>query len=555
MKKFKYIIFAMTLLMLAACTDDSEVMESENAASDSSGGDLVASYASDASSLDPAGQNDLPSDQRRNVIYEGLFYLDEDLNPQPRLATDYEQTDDTTWVFNLREGVKFHDGTDFNANAVKASFERIMDPAVASARANIFEMISEINVIDDYTIEIVTEYPFSPFLNYLAHDGAGIVSKEVIDEDYQNAIDQSDQDISLEEFYELRESGGEEYEAVAQAVGNNTGAIIEQKPIGTGYMQFQSRTPGEEIVVERFDDYWDEPAKLDTVTFKVVVEDASRIAELESGQSHFIQGFDNGQWERIENHPEMETYPVYNLSNEYIGMNTQEGPLEDKRVRQAIAHMVDKEEIMEGIYFGVGREMKGAIQQELLGYNENLEDLDYDPERAKELLNEAGYENGFDLTVMTNDSPERVDLAVLMQEKLKEIGINLEIEQLEWGAYLEAVSNGEHDLFILGWPNPVGDPDQSFWPLVHSSMQGASGNRSFYENEEVDSLLEQGRQELDEGKREEIYQRVDEILVEDQPFVSIRQAQSANAARTEVQGLEINNFNKPDFRNVTLESE
>ncbi|QQD84157.1 glutathione ABC transporter substrate-binding protein [Jeotgalicoccus sp. ATCC 8456] len=555
MKKFKYIIFAMILLMLAACTDDSEVMESENAASDSSGGDLVASYASDASSLDPAGQNDLPSDQRRNVIYEGLFYLDEDLNPQPRLATDYEQTDDTTWVFNLREGVKFHDGTDFNANAVKASFERIMDPAVASARANIFEMISEINVIDDYTIEIVTEYPFAPFLNYLAHDGAGIVSKEVIDEDYQNAIDQSDQDISLEEFYELREAGGEEYEAVAQAVGNNTGAIIEQKPIGTGYMQFQSRTPGEEIVVERFDDYWDEPAKLDTVTFKVVVEDASRIAELESGQSHFIQGFDNGQWERIENHPEMETYPVYNLSNEYIGMNTQEGPLEDKRVRQAIAHMVDKEEIMEGIYFGVGREMKGAIQQELLGYNENLEDLDYDPERAQELLNEAGYEDGFDLTVMTNDSPERVDLAVLMQEKLKEIGINLEIEQLEWGAYLEAVSNGEHDLFILGWPNPVGDPDQSFWPLVHSSMQGASGNRSFYENEEVDSLLEQGRQELDEGKREEIYQRVDEILIEDQPFVSIRQAQSANAARTEVQGLEINNFNKPDFRNVTLESE
>ena len=555
MKKFKYIIFAMTLLMLAACTDDSEVMESENAASDSSGGDLVASYASDASSLDPAGQNDLPSDQRRNVIYEGLFYLDEDLNPQPRLATDYEQTDDTTWVFNLREGVKFHDGTDFNANAVKASFERIMDPAVASARANIFEMISEINVIDDYTIEIVTEYPFAPFLNYLAHDGAGIVSKEVIDEDYQNAIDQSDQDISLEEFYELREAGGEEYEAVAQAVGNNTGAIIEQKPIGTGYMQFQSRTPGEEIVVERFDDYWDEPAKLDTVTFKVVVEDASRIAELESGQSHFIQGFDNGQWERIENHPEMETYPVYNLSNEYIGMNTQEGPLEDKRVRQAIAHMVDKEEIMEGIYFGVGREMKGAIQQELLGYNKDLEDLDYDPERAKELLSEAGYEDGFDLTVMTNDSPERVDLAVLMQEKLKEIGINLEIEQLEWGAYLEAVSNGEHDLFILGWPNPVGDPDQSFWPLVHSSMQGASGNRSFYENEEVDSLLEQGRQELDEGKREEIYQRVDEILIEDQPFVSIRQAQSANAARTEVQGLEINNFNKPDFRNVTLESE
>src|SRR5699024_5166407 len=320
----------------------------------------------------------------------------------------------------------------------------------------------------------------------------------------------------------------------------------------TGYMKFQSRTPGEKIVVERFDDYWDEPAKLDTITFKVVVEDASRIAELESGQSHFIQGFDNAQWDRIENSPDMETYPVYNLSNEYIGMNTTKGPLEDKKVRQAIAHMVDKEAIMEGIYYGIGREMKGAIQKEMLGYNEDLEDLDYDPEKAKELMKEAGYEDGFDLTIMTNDSPERVDLAVFMQEELKKIGINLEIEQLEWGAYLEAVSNGEHDLFLLGWPNPVGDPDQSFWPLVHSSMQGSGGNRSFYENEEVDQLLEQGRQEQDEDKRAEIYQEVDKILIEDQPFVSIRQAQSANAARTEVEGLEINNFNKPDFRNVTI---
>ena len=552
LKLFRYLLLGLVLIVLSACTDDSEVLEEEASSSNESGGDLVASYATDATSLDPAGQNDLPSDQRRNVIYEGLFYLDENLEPQPRLATDYEQKDDNTWVFNLREGVKFHDGTDFNAEAVKASFERITDPAVASSRANIFEMISEINVIDDYTLEIVTEYPFAPLLNYLAHDGAGIVSKAVIDEDYQNAIDKSDLDISLDEFYESREKGGDDYEEIANKVGQNVGEIVEQKPIGTGYMKFQSRTPGEKIVVERFDDYWDEPAKLDTITFKVVVEDASRIAELESGQSHFIQGFDNAQWDRIENSPDMETYPVYNLSNEYIGMNTTKGPLEDKKVRQAIAHMVDKEAIMEGIYYGIGREMKGAIQEEILGYNEDLEDFDYNPEKAKELMKEAGYEDGFDLTIMTNDSPERVDLAVFMQEELKKIGINLEIEQLEWGAYLEAVSNGEHDLFLLGWPNPVGDPDQSFWPLVHSSMQGAGGNRSFYENEEVDQLLEQGRQEQDEDKRAEIYQEVDKILIEDQPFVSIRQAQSANAARTEVEGLEINNFNKPDFRNVTI---
>ena len=555
MKFYTYFLAAALLLILSACTSDSDVEvtdEAGNTAEESSGGDLIASYATDVSSLDPAGQNDLPSDQRRNVIYEGLLYLNDDLEPEPRLASDYEQTDDTTWVFNLREGVTFHDGTEFNAEAVKANIERIVDRAVASSRANIFEMVSEVNVVDDYTVEIVTDYPFAALPNYLAHDAGGMVSKAVIDEDYQNAIDEDGADITLDEFYALRSEGGTEYEAVANQVGQHTGAIVEQKPVGTGYMKFQSRAPGENVVVERFDEYWDEPAKLDTITFKVVAEDASRIAELESGQSHFIQGFDNAQWDRIENHPDMETYPVYNLSNEYVGMNTQKGPLQDKRVRQAIGHLVDKEAIMEGIYYGVGRTMKGALQEEILGYNEDLEDLDYDPERAKALLEEAGYGDGFDLTIMTNDTPERVDLAILLQEEFKSAGINLSIEQLEWGAYLDAVSNGEHDLFILGWPNPVGDPDQGIWPLFHSSMQGTGGNRSFFDNEEVDSLLEEGRRELDVEKREQIYQEIDKILVEEQPSVFIRQAQSANAIRSEVEGLYINHFNKPDFRNVTI---
>src|SRR5699024_4124376 len=426
------------------------------------------------------------------------------------------------------------------------------DPAVASSRANIFEMVSEVNVVDDYTVENVTDYPFAALPNYLAHAAGGMVSNAVIDEVYQTGMDEGGADITLDEFYALRSEGGTEYEAVANQVGQHTGAIVEQKPVGTGYMKFQSRAPGENVVVERFDEYWDEPAKLDTITFKVVAEDASRIAELESGQSHFIQGFDNAQWDRIENHPDMETYPVYNLSNEYVGMNTQKGPLQDKRVRQAIGHLVDKEAIMEGIYYGVGRTMKGALQEEILGYNEDLEDLDYDPERAKALLEEAGYGDGFDLTIMTNDTPERVDLAILLQEEFKSAGINLSIEQLEWGAYLDAVSNGEHDLFILGWPNPVGDPDQGIWPLFHSSMQGTGGNRSFFDNEEVDSLLEEGRRELDVEKREQIYQEIDKILVEEQPSVFIRQAQSANAIRSEVEGLYINHFNKPDFRNVTI---
>ena len=553
MKLFKISIFILGLVFLSACTDDSAISSETEASEGEEGGDLVVSYPSDAGSLDPAGVNDMASDQRRQVIYEGLISLDYNLEPEGLLAEDFKQVDDTTWHFTLKEGVKFHDGSSLTADAVKASIDRIKDPAMASSRAYIFDMIDEVNVIDDYTVEIKTGDTFAPLLSYLSHDGAGIISKQVIDEDYQNALNEAEIDMSLEEFYALREEGGEKYTDIAKKVSEYTGTIVEEKPTGTGYMKFQSRSPGEKVVVERFDEYWDGPVNLDTVTFKIVTEDASRIAELESGQSQLIQGFDVGQVERLESNPNINVLPVYNISTEFVGMNTQKGPLKDKRVRQAIGHLVDKESIMEGIYLNMGRTMKGAIQEEVLGYDENLEDLEYNPSKAKTLLKEAGYEDGFDLKLLTNDVPDRVDIAVYLQEELKTVDINIEIEQLEWGTYLEAVSSGEQDLFILGWPNTVGDPDQGLWPILHSSMLGNGGNRFFFENEAVDQLLEEGRRELDSNKRAEIYQEINEILVEEQPAVFVKQAEYPNAMTANVHGLEIDQFGHPDFRKVTLD--
>ena len=553
MKLFKISIFILGLVFLSACTDDSAISSETEASEGEEGGDLVVSYPSDAGSLDPAGVNDMASDQRRQVIYEGLISLDYNLEPEGLLAEDFKQVDDTTWHFTLKEGVKFHDGSSLTADAVKASIDRIKDPAMASSRAYIFDMIDEVNVIDDYTVEIKTGDTFAPLLSYLSHDGAGIISKQVIDEDYQNALNEAEIDMSLEEFYALREEGGEKYTDIAKKVSEYTGTIVEEKPTGTGYMKFQSRSPGEKVVVERFDEYWGGPVNLDTVTFKIVTEDASRIAELESGQSQLIQGFDVGQVERLESNPNINVLPVYNISTEFVGMNTQKGPLKDKRVRQAIGHLIDKDSIMEGIYLNMGRTMKGAIQEEVLGYDENLEDLEYNPSKAKTLLKEAGYEDGFDLKLLTNDVPDRVDIAVYLQEELKTVDINIEIEQLEWGTYLEAVSSGEQDLFILGWPNTVGDPDQGLWPILHSSMLGNGGNRFFFENEAVDQLLEEGRRELDSNKRAEIYQEINEILVEEQPAVFVKQAEYPNAMTANVHGLEIDQFGHPDFRKVTLD--
>src|SRR5699024_7759729 len=219
MKYFKRLTIAAMALGLAACTSDANVeVADEDGETNTSGGDFIASYASDTSSLDPAGQNDLPSDQRRDVLYEGLFDIDENMEPEMTLAAGFEQVNDTTWEFKLRDDVKVHDGTDFNAEAFKASIERIVDPAVASSRANIFEMIEEINVLDDYTVEVVTEYPFAALPNYLAHDAGGIVSKAVIDEDYQNAIDNAGLDMTADEYYGLRAEGGEEFDKAANAI-------------------------------------------------------------------------------------------------------------------------------------------------------------------------------------------------------------------------------------------------------------------------------------------------------------------------------------------------
>lgn len=556
----KYIVkvaFLMTFVMLlSACSDDSDVDEEtageESAGNSTEGGDLVVSSGNDVVTLDPHASNDLYSDQVRNTIYEGLVTQNEDFEIEPLLAEDWEQVDDLTWQFSLRDDVEFHDGSSFNAEVVQANLDRVRDTAVASPRLNLFEMISEVNAIDDHTVEIVTEYPFAPLLNHLTHDGAGMISKKAIDADYEEALQNSGLEYSPEEYYELRENGGDEYEDAADEISDEIGTVVDQNPVGTNYAQFESRTPGDRTELVKFEEYWQEPMNLDSLTFKVVTETGSRIAELETGESHVISGFEPNNLERIEGNPDAEPYTLYNIAMEFIGFNTQKEPLDDVRVRQAISHVVDREEIIEGIYSGTGRIPEGPIVEGLIGHDEDVENLEYDLEEAERLMAEAGYEDGFEISIITNDAPERVDAAIYLQEALNQINVTATVDQMEWGAYLEEASTGDHDIFLLGWPNATGDPDQSLWPLFHSSMHGAQGNRTFYDNPELDELLEAGREETDDEARAEIYQEAQEILVEDAPMVYMRQALSMNAHRTNVEGLYISDYNKPDFRNVTL---
>lgn len=558
MKNFYQLIFVMMLAMvLAACTDDESVEEEASGTGESvgeeGGGDLTVATPSDAVSLDPHGSNDDPSEQLRDVVYEGLLTQDENLEITEALAEEWEQVDDVTWEFRLREGVTFHDGSEFNAQVVEANIDRIQDPAVASPREFLLDMIEEVEIIDDHTIRLVTEYPFAPLLSNLTHGAGKMISKDLIDEDYENALAGAEEGVTLEDYYELREAGGDDFEEIADSISSGTGTVIEQNPVGTNYLKFESRNPGENTVFTRYDDYWAEPAILDSVTFKVVTEVGSRIAEIETGASDFVVNVQSSNIDRVENNDEVTLERRDALSVDYIGFNTQVEPFDDPQVRRALTHAFDSEAVLSGVYNDSGQPAIGPIPPGVLGYSESIEGLEYDIDLARELLAEAGYEDGFEATLMVNeDNPERMDAAVFLQESLTELDIDLTVEQVEWGAYLDATSNGEHEMFMLGWGNTTGDPDDGIMPMFHSDNIGASGNRSFFQNEEMDALLDEGARETDEDARQEIYEEATELVVEQAPVIFVRHGEYLNAVSNNVEGIIIDNYNVYDFREASF---
>lgn len=488
-------LLAMLTFVLAACAGDGE-SESKSEGEGSgekdsgSGGDLVIALPSDVVSLSPHGTNDIPSGQVADNIYETLTVLDENQEPQPSLAKEWKEVDETTWEFQLQEGVKFHDGEALTAEAVKKNFDRLVDEKIASPRAFLFEAVESVEAKDDLTLVIKLKYPYAPLLANLAHSGTAIMSPKIIDEDYAQMEDGGDAD-----------------------------AYINKNPIGTGPFKLDEWKAGEEVVISRNDDYWGDKAKLDTAKFKVVTEQSARVAELETSVAHVADQIGPNNISRVEGMDGASVVQEPSTSLSYVGFNAQKEPFDDKKVRQAVSMAINKEEIISGVYNNVGIPAKGPLAPPVFGYDENVAGLEFDVEKAKELLAEAGYEDGFKTTIWTNDNEQRVDTAVTIQNQLKEIGVEVEIEELEWGAFLDRTANGEHDMYVLGWSTSTGDADYGMYPLFHSSALGETGNRSFLENEELDKILDEARRETDPEVRKELYSEAQEMLVDLAPMI------------------------------------
>ncbi|WP_312111274.1 glutathione ABC transporter substrate-binding protein [Brevibacillus reuszeri] len=476
---------------------------------------LIIARQSDANNLDPHFISAInAASVVHHKVYEGLIARDENMVFKPMLATEWKQLDDVTWEFKLREGVTFHDGTPFNAEAVKATIGRVLDEKVGSPRASQFQMITEVKVVDDYTVQFKLAYPYSPLLSILANHEGSIISPK--------AIEQYGKDLS-------------------------------KHPVGTGPFVFESWTPGQEIILVKNDKYWGEQVKFDKAVFKVVPEDTTRIAMVETGEAHIAEPLPVTEIERVKNSPQIDLYRTAGLGTDFIGFNNKKKPFDDVRVRQAINYAIETDAIIQGVYNNIGTRANSAMSPKVLGYSESLKGYSFDPNKAKALLKEAGYPNGFKTTLWTGDRKERINAAEVIQSQLKGIGIDVEIKVLEYGAYLDAEDNGETDMFISGWGNATGDADYNQYNLFHSASLGKGGNTTFYVNPEVDKLIEQGRREQDTEKRKQIYAQALQIEADEAPMVPIRNLEHVAAVGKNIKGFWISPSGYMMINNITIQ--
>lgn len=460
---------------------------------------LTVAQGSDVVSLSPHNTNDQPSARVMRQIYDTLIIQTEELELEAGLAESWNQVDATTWDFFIRPGVTFHNGDPLMGSDVKFTLDRLRDPATAAPGAFLVGFIDEISLVDDMTVRITTNGPFVPILSHLAHTATSILNERAVTE------------------------AGEDY---------GTTVVV-----GTGPFSFVSWEIASQIVLDRNDDWWYGDVGPERVIFRPITEGTVRAIELEAGAIDIAYNLEPRDALRARQNPEITMAEIEALTTSYIGFNAQKAPFDDVRVRQAINHAVDAETIVDVIFEGFGFAANSPISSMVFGANTDLEPYEYDPERARALLAEAGLGGGFSTTIWTNDNPLRIQIAEIVQAQLADIGISVEIQVLEWSTYLNDTAAGLHDMFILGWVTVTADADYGLYALFHSRNFGSPGNRTFWSSDRLDELLDLGRRESDQDLRQEIYFEAQEIIRNEAPWIFLNTQIEAHATRSNVTGF------------------
>ncbi len=497
---------------------------------------LIIGKPGDALGLDPARIADDESVEVCEQIYEHLVrYAPGSTTIEPALATSWEVSDNgTSWTFHLRPGVKFHDGTPFDADAVVFSFERQRDPRHANHEDDFqywqdqYSYIEKIEALDRLTVRIRIERPYAPFLSSLAMFPAAIVSPTAV---------------------------------------KYWGAKYPEHPVGTGPFRFVSWAPADRIVVERNDAYWGERAGVTRLVFRDIPDARQRLAALEGRAVDVAFAILPEELQYVRLHPDLQLLHTAVSNVAYLAMNTSRPPFDNLDVRHAINYAVNKVPIVKLVYQGLAVPARGPLPPNLWSYNPDVATYDYDPAQARELLAKAAAEGAWDdtkrytfyvLSTPRSYLPDPEQVARVIQRNLEDVGIHTDLVVQDLEHHQADIRAGKHDMCLFGWTADNGDPDNFLKVLLDGrdarddAPFGGEQNDAFYRNPEVHGLLTYAEETFDQDERAGYYRRAQEIIARDAPWVPLAHSELAVAARNEVQGLSLHPTGVVYYRRVHL---
>jgi peptide/nickel transport system substrate-binding protein len=468
---------------------------------------LVYAQLSEAKSLDPHAVTDQYSQRVIANIYDRLVESDENMKIVPSLAESWENVDPLTTVFHLRKDVKFYSGKKLTAGDVKFSLERAMkSPKLGS----LYTLFDKVDVIDENTVSITTKKPFGPLLYHLSHKSASILNSEFA----------KDHDLN-------------------------------QEADGTGGYFLDSWNIGDYILLQKNPNYFKGEPIIKYIKIRSIPEENSKVIGLETGEIDIAADLESMSRNTVLENSNLTLAETSSFSVQYLGMNVEKPFLKDLKIRKAIAMAIDKKIIIETILMGAVQDANSFLAPGVFGYSKDVDTYQYNPEEAKKLIAQSGYKD-IELTILTSNNTTRAQICEVIQSQLKEVGIKLNIEVVEWGAFLSDTSAGNAELYMLGWSPSTGDADYGLVPNTHSSNKGSGGNRSFYENKKLDKILDVAKEELDTEKRLALYKEAQKIINTDVAFLPFYYQLSNAGLSKNIEGYVQTSANYPYFYKLSF---
>lgn len=492
MKKTLWLVLIVAaLFVLGGCTGEEREYDEVNEKI------MVIGLPAEPVTLDPHQMQDYNSIRAGRGIFDTLVeYQGDSTEVGPGLATAWDISGaGLEYVFHLRSGVLFQDGTPFNAEAVQFSLERQLDPQHPYHDTGTYpyaryalDKIKTIEAMDNHTVKITLQEPFAPFLTHLAMPTACIVSPGAVEKHGRN---------------------------------------FARNPVGTGPYQFKSWIPGDELVLEKFDGYWGGEVGLDRVLFKAVVSDQDRVDALAEGYLDMAFNVPPGDLTMLRNNKNITVLEKPGLQVWYIAFNCQRPPFNDVRVRQAFNYAINRKALLQDVIQNAGQPAPGPLPPGVWGRNSGLAGYPYDPDRALQLLEEAGYPQGLTATCLVPENgplAQSVAMATALQRDLAGAGIVLNIQTMDWTAFMERVFVPPHlstvEMHMMAWTGDSGDPDNYLFSLFSGSQWPVAGfNSAYYKNQQVDGLLQQARTLSRPRERAPLYQEAQKIIMEESPWM------------------------------------